>query len=884
REIVEACAFRLDALKYQYPDEPIPPGKTAPEHLRDLVEAGARKLFPAGLDDKTRAILEKELRIIRKVGYEHYFLTVHDIVAWARRQSILCQGRGSAANSVVCFCLGVTSVDPTQQDVLFERFISEERSEPPDIDVDFEHARREEVIQYVYERYGRHRAAICATQICYRPRSAIRDVGKALGLTEDVTAALAGTVWGSWGEGLAEDHVKRTGLDGDSPRLKLALELTQELIGFPRHLSQHVGGFVLTQAPLVETVPVGNAAMPDRTFIEWDKDDIDALGIMKVDVLALGMLTAISKGFALIHQHYGEDWDGEPLTLASLPKEDPRVYDMLCLADSVGTFQVESRAQMAMLPRLQPRAFYDLVVEVAIVRPGPIQGGMVHPYLRARKEKREAEARGEAYVVDFPKPDPIYDQHELEKVLGKTLGVPLFQEHAMKIAMVAAEFTGDEANGLRRAMATFRHMGTIHQYEDKMVGGMIRRGYDPDFANRCFDQIKGFGEYGFPESHAAAFAQLVYVSAWIKCFYPEVFCAALLNSQPMGFYAPAQLVRDAREHGVAVLPADVGASDWDCTLEASPARLADGLHPVPTAAFRTPPSPAPNAFPGDRRRALRLGLRRIEGFRKEWANQVMAARAERPFASIDDLRTRANLPAAALDALAAADALGSLKLSRREGLWAAKGLPRAGPAPLFAAAGIDEADGRAPEALPRPDASQEVVSDYETLRLSLKGHPVGFLRDRLAARGAVTAAAYSKMKDGRRVTVAGVVLVRQRPGKGNVCFITLEDETGIVNIVLWQDRFQAFRPVVMGSRMMLVKGVVQQADGVVHLIGEHLEDITPELTLLSDPGLSKNRFLLPADAAKSSPDPREKPQERPKAVRWRHPRNVRVLQKSRDFH
>jgi error-prone DNA polymerase len=634
----------------------------------------------------------------------------------------------------------------------------------------------------------------------------------------------------------------------------------------------------------VETVPVGNAAMPDRTFIEWDKDDIDALGIMKVDVLALGMLTAISKSFALIHGHYGEDWDGEPLTLASLPKEDPRVYDMLCLADSVGTFQVESRAQMAMLPRLRPREFYDLVVEVAIVRPGPIQGGMVHPYLKARKDKREAEARGQAYVVEFPKPALRYDQQELAKVLGKTLGVPLFQEHAMKIAMVAAEFTGDQANGLRRAMATFRHMGTIHQYEEMMVGGMIRRGYDPDFARRCFDQIKGFGEYGFPESHAAAFAQLVYVSAWIKCFYPEVFCAALLNSQPMGFYAPAQLVRDAREHGVAVLPPDVGSSDWDCTLEAAPAALADGLHPVPTAPFRNPPSPAPNAFPGDRRRAVRLGLRRIDGFREAWAEAIVKARAGRPFASIDDLRTRAGLPAAALDALAAADALGALKLSRREGLWAAKGLPRAEPAPLFAAAGIDEADGQAPEALPRPDASQEVVSDYETLRLSLKGHPVGFLRERLAARGAVTAKAYSRMKDGRRVAVAGVVLVRQRPGKGNVCFITLEDETGIVNVILWQDRFQAYRPVVMGARMMLVKGVVQQAEGVVHLIGEHLEDLSSELALLSDPGLRKNRFLLPADAAKSSPDPREKPQDRPKAVRWRHPRNVRVLQKSRDFH
>lgn len=878
-EVVQACQFRLDALKYQYPDEPIPPGKTAPQHLRDLVEAGARQFFPGGLDEKTRDTLEKELRIIGKVAYEHYFLTVHDIVAWARSQGILCQGRGSAANSVVCFLLGVTSVDPTKQDVLFERFISEERSEPPDIDVDFEHARREEVIQYVYKRYGRHRAAICATQICYRPRSAIRDVGKALGLTEDVTAALAGTVWGSWGEGLAEDHVKRTGLDGDAPRLKLALELTQELIGFPRHLSQHVGGFVLTQEALVETVPVGNAAMPDRTFIEWDKDDIDALGIMKVDVLALGMLTAISKGFALIQQHYGDDWKGEPLTLANLPKEDPRVYDMLCLGDSVGTFQVESRAQMAMLPRLRPREFYDLVVEVAIVRPGPIQGGMVHPYLKARKEKRAAEAQGEPYVIDFPKPGPDYDPDELKKVLGMTLGVPLFQEHAMKIAMVAAEFTGDEANGLRRAMATFRHMGTIHEYEGKMVGGMTRRGYDPDFARRCFDQIKGFGEYGFPESHAAAFAQLVYVSAWLKCFYPEVFCAALLNSQPMGFYAPAQLVRDAREHGVAVLSPDVGVSDWDCTLEAATAE-AQSPHPVVQAEFRIPPSPAPNAFPGDRRKALRLGLRRIDGFREEWANRLVAVRAQAPFASIDDLRTRAELPAAALDHLAAADALGSLELTRREGLWAAKGLPRTAPAPLFAAAGLDEADGRPPETLPRPDLSQEVVNDYETIRLSLKGHPVGFLRERLKARGVITSLTYQHMADGKPVTVAGVVLVRQRPGKGNVCFITLEDETGVVNIVLWQDLFQTYRPVVMGSRMLLVRGKVQRAEGVIHLIAEHLEDITSELSLLSEPSLPKNRFLLPADAAKSSPDPRE----RPATVRHRHPRNVRVLQKSRDFH
>jgi error-prone DNA polymerase len=875
REIVQAASFRLDALRCQYPDEPVPPGKTAARHLRDLAVAGARKVWGRSVPREVVKTLWKELKLIRKIKYEHYFLTVHDIVAWARGQDILCQGRGSAANSVVCFCLGITSVDPTKQDVLFERFISEERSEPPDIDVDFEHARREEVIQYVYRRYGRHRAAICATQIRYRPRSAIRDVGKALGLTEDVTAALAGTVWGSWGEGLKDDHVQRTGLDGESPRLKLALELTQELIGFPRHLSQHVGGFVLTQAPLVETVPVGNAAMPDRTFIEWDKDDIDALGIMKVDVLALGMLTAIGKGFALVQEAYPDHWKGERLTLASLPKEDPRVYDMLCLGDSVGTFQVESRAQMAMLPRLRPREFYDLVVEVAIVRPGPIQGGMVHPYLKSRQEKRQAEAKGLPFHIDYPKPGPGRDPDELRKVLHKTLGTPLFQEQAMRIAMVAAEFTGDEANGLRRAMATFRHMGTIHSYEAMLVGRMIGRGYDPEFAKACFAQIRGFGEYGFPESHAAAFAQLVYVSAWLKCFYPEVFCAALLNSQPMGFYAPAQLVRDAVQHGVAVLAPDVGSSDWDCTLEDAPAEAGRSRHPAPAPGFRTPPF-----RDGRPRKAVRLGLRRIDGFREAWAQSLMRARAQAPFAGVDDLRTRADLPAAALDALAAADALGALKLSRREGLWAAKGLPRSSPAPLFAAAGLDEADGSPPQALPRPNPSQEVVSDYETLRLSLKGHPAGFLRGRLGARGAVTAQVYEGLPDGERTAVAGVVLVRQRPGKGNVCFITLEDETGVANVVLWQDRFQRYRPVVMGARMMLVRGKVQRAEGVIHLIGEHLEDLSAELELLSDPDLEKSRFSPPADAARTSSDPRE----RPAAVRWRHPRNVRVLTKSRDFH
>jgi error-prone DNA polymerase len=526
QDIVEACPFSLDELAYEYPDEPVPPGKTPQGHLEDLTFEGAKRRFPEGVPPPIMNIIHKELDLIRKVKYAAYFLTVHDIVAWARSEphKILCQGRGSAANSVVCYCLGITSVDPTQQDVLFERFISKERSEPPDIDVDFEHERREEVMQYVYRRYGRHRAAICATVIHYRPRSAIRDVGKALGLTEDVTGMLASTIWGSYGSKVEDDHVDKTGLKREDPRLKLALDLTAELINFPRHLSQHVGGFVLTQGPLVETVPIGNGAMKDRTFIEWDKDDIDELKIMKVDVLALGMLTAIRRGFAMIEKHFGDHWE-----LATLPRDRPEVYEMLSKADSIGVFQVESRAQMSMLPRLRPETFYDLVVEVAIVRPGPIQGDMVHPYLKRREESRAAKAAGRPFRLDFPAPAPGKGQpDELEKVLNKTFGVPLFQEQAMRIAMVAAEFTGDEANGLRRAMATFRNVGTIGNYEAMMVGRMIDRGYDPVFAQNCFNQIKGFGSYGFPESHAAAFAQLVYVSAWIKWLHPEVFAAAAI--------------------------------------------------------------------------------------------------------------------------------------------------------------------------------------------------------------------------------------------------------------------------------------------------------------------------------------------------------------------
>ena len=559
-EILDRTPFSLDHLSYHYPNEPVPPGKTAIEHLRDLSHLGARWRYPLGVPEKVTRLLTQELALIEELNYPNYFLTVHDVVAWARHRGILCQGRGSAANSVVCFCLGVTAVDPTQHKVLFARFLSKERSEPPDIDVDFEHERREEVIQYVFERYGRHRAAICATVIHYRPRSAIREVGKALGLTEDVTARLADTVWGSWGDGLPDAHILQAGLDPQNPEITRAVELATELLQFPRHLSQHVGGFILTEDRLDETVPIGNAAMDDRTFIEWDKDDIDDLKLMKVDVLALGMLSCLKRGFDLLNREGVRNHLGCGVhEVADVPPEDPAVYDMICKADTIGVFQIESRAQMSMLPRLKPRKFYDLVIEVAIVRPGPIQGDMVHPYLRRRDGLDP---------VEYPSPHPDHGlPDELYEALGDTLGVPLFQEQAMRLAIEAAHFTPDEANGLRRAMATFRHLGDVGVYRDKFVDGMVRRGYQRDFAERCFKQIEGFGSYGFPESHAVSFAKLVYASAWVKCHRPDVFCAAILNSQPMGFYQPAQLVRDAREHGVEVRGPDLLASDWDCTLE-----------------------------------------------------------------------------------------------------------------------------------------------------------------------------------------------------------------------------------------------------------------------------------------------------------------------------
>ena len=648
-EFLDRIDFSLDELKYEYPDEPIPPGWTPQGWLEELTWRRAAWRYPDGVPDKVRKLIVDELALIASLDYARYFLTVHDIVRFAEDRGILCQGRGSAANSAVCYALGITAVDPSVNDLLFARFISSERREPPDIDVDFEHERREEVIQYIYERYGRERAGIAATVITYRPRSAIREVGKALGLTEDVTARIAGTVWGSWGDEIPDSQVREAGLDPNNPMIGRAIALARRLLGFPRHLSQHVGGFVLARGRLDEMVPIGNAAMEDRTFIEWDKDDIDTLGLMKVDVLALGMLTCIRKGFDLLERHCGLKHD-----LASVEGEDPAVYAMLQKGDSIGVFQVESRAQINMLPRLRPNCFYDLVIQVAIVRPGPIQGDMVHPYLRRRAGKEK---------VHYPSPAPEHGPpDELRQVLHRTLGVPLFQEQAMKIAMVAARFTPEEANGLRRAMATFRHVGTIHQFEEKMVAGMVRRGYDPDFARRCFEQIKGFGEYGFPESHAASFAKLVYVSSWLKCHHPAVFACALLNSQPMGFYAPAQIVRDAREHDVEVRPVDVNESAWDNTLE----KREDGTL------------------------ALRLGFRNIDGFREEdWAGEIVRHRGQ-GYDSLEGLWRRARLGLPALKKLADADAFRSLGLDRREALWAVRRLPDDEPLPLFAAAAARE--------------------------------------------------------------------------------------------------------------------------------------------------------------------------------------------------
>lgn len=859
--------FSLDQLKYQYPDEPVPPGKTAQGHLEDLTWAGVEQYFGGNIDAKLRATLKKELRLIAELNYAHYFLTVHDIVHYARSQNILCQGRGSAANSAVCYVLGITSVDPTKVDLLFERFISKERLEPPDIDVDFEHSRREEVMQYVYRRYGRHRAAIIATVIHYRPRSAIRDVGKALGLTEDVTAALADTVWGSWGKGLNDIQVRQAGLDPNNPMINLAVELATELIDFPRHLSQHVGGYVLTQDRLDTYVPISNAAMDDRTFIEWDKDDVDALNMMKVDVLALGMLTCIRKCFDLIEKHKGKRYELSDIK----SKDDDEVYQMLQRGESLGVFQVESRAQMNMLPRLKPRTFYDLVIEVAIVRPGPIQGDMVHPYLRRRKMNPED--------IEYPYPKGG-NKNELREVLHKTLGVPLFQEQAMRIAIVAAEFTSEEANGLRRAMATFRNVGTIGSFEEKMIGNMIRRGYDPQFARNCFDQIKGFGSYGFPESHAASFAQLVYISSWLKHYHPDAFCCGLLNSQPMGFYAPAQIVGDARKNGVEVRDVDVTYSFAQNTLENTEGRYC----------------------------AVRLGFRQIDGFhwldedeealkreqakrqgkvhvvQEDWADRIVAARNRRRFTSLEDFARDTGLPKRALILLADADAFRSLGLDRREALWQVRRLPDDVPLPLFEAATAREQPDEHARPLPLMPRAEQVVADYQTIRLSLKGHPMEFLREAFTRERIVACREISHENERRRVRCAGVVLVRQRPGSASgVVFMTLEDETGIANVVVWPKIMEQYRKEVMGARLILVEGYIQSSpEKVTHLIAQRMIDRSHDLVGLADVALSGKHSLSAGGGGELNDDRRDLA-DMP-AQKIRHPRNVRILPPSRDFH
>jgi len=774
--VAERCTFSLDELRYEYPEEVVPAELTPAEHLRALATAGAQQRYPGGVPAAVQQQIDHELALIAELGYEKYFLTVHDIVRFARGRGILCQGRGSAANSAVCYCLGITEVDPARSAVLFERFISRERNEPPDIDVDFEHQRREEVIQYLYAKYGRDRAALTATVVRYRPRSALRDVGKALGVPAEALDALAQQQrwWegpDNWPQRLAE-----AGLDPDHPTHRWLLRLARELIGFPRHLSQHTGGFVLTGDRLTATVPVVPAAMPGRTTIEWDKDDIDALGLLKVDVLALGMLSALRRALALIGQRRGR-----PFALADIPPEDPATYDMVCAADTVGVFQIESRAQMSMLPRLRPRCYYDLVVEVAIVRPGPIQGGMVHPYLQARERQR----RGEP--LQLP-------SEALRPALERTLGVPIFQEQVMQIAILAAGFSPGEADALRRSMAAWRRKGGIDAFHQRVVQGMVARGYEAEFAEAIFRQIEGFGEYGFPESHAASFALLVYASAWIKRHEPACFLAALLNSQPMGFYGPSQLVQDARRHGVEVRPVDVLHSDWDCTLE------------------------------GD---AVRLGLRLVAQLSTAGAERLVTARQQhgrQGLSSVEVLARMARLDRADLQALAVADALRSLSGHRREQVWAASALQR--PPPLLREAPIHETAW----ALPAAPEGEEVVHDYATTGLTLRQHPLALLRPQLATRRLLTAGQLRQQPHGRLVRACGLVTTRQRPGTAKgVMFLTLEDETGTMQVVVWRHLQERTGPALMAARLMAVHGQWQREGEVCHLVAGHIADLTPLL-------------------------------------------------------
>ncbi|MES0113982.1 error-prone DNA polymerase [Mesorhizobium sp. M0013] len=801
--------FSLSDLQYNYPDEPTQSGLGPQAELERLAREGAATRYPAGVPASVLQRISEELALIERLNYARYFLTVYDIVQFARNEGILCQGRGSAANSIVCYCIGITEVGPERIDTLFERFISEERNEPPDIDVDFEHERREEVIQYIYSKYSAKRTALAAAVISYRGRSALREVAKAMGLSDDVRIALSSSIWGWSTSELGEKEAHAGGLDRNETSTRHVIAHANEIMGFPRHLSQHVGGFVITRDRLDEIVPIVKTAMEARKMVEWDKDDLDAVKILKVDILALGMLTCLKRAFTLLTDHYPKARDdyGRPYVLATLPPEENDVYDMICRADTLGVFQIESRAQMSMLPRLRPREFYDLVIEVAIVRPGPIQGDMVHPYLRRRQGKEAAE----------------YQKPELEAILKKTLGVPLFQEQAMNIAIVAGGFKPGEADELRRAMATFKRTGTIGNYRQRMIDGMVGKGYTKDFAERCFKQIEGFGEYGFPESHAASFALLVYASCWFKTFYPDVFCAAILNSQPMGFYQPAQLVRDARDHGVDIRDVDVNFSDWDCTLEKAqfdPGRIL-GRHAEMRGVIKT-------------RYAVRLGFRQIKGL-AEKRMEAFTARRGAGYTSVRDVWLRSGLDVGEIERLAQADAFRSLGLDRREALWAVRALDDKSAAerlPLFDQPAIRLRELEPETKLPTMPLGEHVIHDYRALGLSLKAHPVAFLRERLDRAGVIPNANLGSVRDGRRVSVAGLVLVRQRPGKGNAIFLTLEDDKAVANVIFWERTFTRFRPIVMGARFVKVTGKLQSESDVIHIVAEKIEDLTPWLTVL----------------------------------------------------
>ena len=803
QEIAQACQFSLDSLKYVYPQELTTEGRTPQEELTHLAWEGARERFGDNIPEKISTAIRHELGFIAGMNYASYFLTVYDIVRFARKQRILCQGRGSAANSTVCYCLGITSVDPTQIDLLFERFISSARNEPPDIDVDFEHERREEVMQYIYNKYGRDRAAIVATVTQQHHKGAIRDVGKAMGLSVDTINRLSSSIWHHSDEEFSEQRVAEQGLDTNDPHLKKVMELTEQMVGFPRQLGQHTGGFVITQDKLSELCPILNARMEDRTCIEWNKDDIDALGFLKIDVLALGMLTCIQKAFDLAKAHHNKDF-----TLANIPQEDPAVYEMISHADTIGVFQIESRAQQSMLPRLRPKVFYDLVIEVAIVRPGPIQGGMVHPYLRRRNGEE----------------DPDYPSEELKGILSKTMGVPLFQEQAMQIAMVAAGFTAAEADELRRSMATFKAKGIVSKFEKKLIEGMKAKKYDEEFARRIFKQLEGFGSYGFPESHAASFALLVYVSSYLKWYYPDVFACALLNSMPMGFYQPAQIVIDARKHDVEVRPVDVNHSDWDNTLE--------------KIATSEVSENSEDKKKGIKHCALRLGFRQVRSLQQDEIKVLVSAR-KTPFTTILSIR-EAGVSQTTLEKLADADAFRSLGLDRRQALWEISAL---GDRPIgMFTGGPSESAVEKPVNLPKMTDSEHVVHDYSALSLSLKAHPVSFVREKLSMLHIRSIHELESMSDGMQVRVAGLILVRQRPGTASgICFITIEDETGHANLVVFQKLYQQFRKEILQSKLLMVEGKVQREGEVIHVVVKRCYNMTRllhQLTAVKDENMS----------------------------------------------